>query len=275
MQTVVVPLDGSELSERALAPGLVLARRAGAELRLVSCPWEGVPVDVEAYLADHAAGIDLESVRTVVGQEKPATAVLDAVVGAADPVVCMSTHGHTGMGRVLLGSVAEEVLCAAPCPVLLCGPEMRPESLGSTGSHLVLCTDGSDHAEAVLPAAADLARVLELAVSVVEVVAPNELVMTGEEPPPDEGSAVAQGHLDALVGWLRAAGVEPCRAEQLHGADPAAAVVHHAARLPAAAIAMATHGRSGLARVVLGSITMSVVRHSTCPVLVIRPAVLA
>jgi nucleotide-binding universal stress UspA family protein len=275
MQTVVVPLDGSELSERALGPGLAIARRAGAELRLVACPWEGVPVDVEAYLADHAAGIDLEEVRTVVGHEKPALAVLDAVVGAPDPIICMSTHGHTGVGRALLGSVAEEVICTAPCPVLLCGPEARPESLGFTGSHLVVCTDGSDHARAVLPAAVDLARVLELAVSVVEVVSPNELVMEGEEAPPDELAAAAQSHLDELVGWLTAAGVEPCRAEQLHGADPAAAVVHHAARLPAAAIAMATHGRSGLARVVLGSIAMSVVRRSPCPVLVARPAVLA
>jgi nucleotide-binding universal stress UspA family protein len=275
MQTVVVPLDGSELSERALGPGLALARRAGAALRLVSCPWDGVPVDVEAYLADHAAGIDLEDVSTVVGHEKPALAVLDAVVGAADPIVCMSTHGHTGIGRALLGSVAEEVICTAPCPVLMCGPETRPESLGSTGSHLVVCTDGSGHAEAVLPAAADLARVLQLAVSVVEVVSPNELVMEGEQAPPDEVTAAAQGHLDDLVGWLTAAGVESCRAEQLHGADPAAAVVRHAGRLPAAAIALATHGRSGLARVVLGSIAMSVVRHSTCPVLVTRPAVLA
>jgi nucleotide-binding universal stress UspA family protein len=276
MRTVVVPLDGSELSERALAPALVLARRSDAELRLVSCPWEGVPVDVEAYLADHASNLDLEEVTTVVGEGRPAQAVLDAVVGARDPLVCMATHGHSGVVQALLGSVAEEVLRLAPCPLLLCGPELRPEVFTALGTHLVVCTDGSEHARAVLPASVDLARVMDLDVTIVEVVAADEQQTERAERAAAAPAAAATPDAgpEPMATWLSAAGVGPCRSEQLRGTDVAATIVHHAARLPAAAVALASHGRSGIGRVVIGSVAMSIVRHSPCPVLVVRPPVL-
>jgi nucleotide-binding universal stress UspA family protein len=58
----------------------------------------------------------------------------------------------------------------------------------------------------------------------------------------------------------------------LRALDPAAALVAEEARVPATLVAMATHGRTGLGRVALGSVATRVVHDSRCPVLVIRPA---
>src|SRR5688572_30640866 len=115
--TIVVPLDGSPLAATALEPAAALARRAGADIELVTVTSPGLDtLDDELMLKE--AGGTLEGVTFT-------TAVIEsndldtAIVGAAegdDRLLCMATHGRTGLVRAVLGSTADAVLRRAAQP---------------------------------------------------------------------------------------------------------------------------------------------------------------
>jgi nucleotide-binding universal stress UspA family protein len=188
------------------------------------------------------------------------------VAETADPIVCMTTHGYSGLGQVLLGSVAEEVIGRVRSPLLLVGPSVDPD-LATTFDTVVVCTDGSDDSRSIVPVASDWIRGLRLRAWVVQVLDPDvrrELEKADEALVETNAAyALAQGliHRDGGgVNW-----------DVLHGEDVPDAIVDYASGLPASLIAMATHGRSGLARFALGSVAASVVHSARCPVLVVRP----
>jgi nucleotide-binding universal stress UspA family protein len=134
-ETVLVPLDGSEYSERALATGLELARLTGGKVRLITVvlayPDAHVPAvrrldqqtrrRAEVYLEPfirkaQSNGFDID---WEVAHGEPAQEILRAANAAGAGVIVMSTHGIGAGGRHALGSVAMKVLEAAECPVLL------------------------------------------------------------------------------------------------------------------------------------------------------------
>ncbi len=188
---------------------------------------------------------------------------------ARDPntVVCMSAHGRSGIGQVLLGSVAEAVLRGSERPVLVIGPSVDRGcwqfAHWFADGKLVAAIDGSTVSEAVIPAVAEWARLLGLRAWVVQVVQRAD----GVEPTLDEHDAesAAVRHVAERV----ADAGEPARWEVLAGPHIPASLLDYANRLPASLVVMGTHGRTGLARVALGSVAMHVVHHSHCPVLVI------
>jgi len=140
---IVAPLDGSELAERALPLAAALAERAGAEVLLVqSVAWaamamadpsgygagggtadllEQAQADAHAYLDEvgrRLAGRGL-TVRADVRLEAAAEAILDLAVEQRADLIVMSTHGRSGVGRWVFGSIADRVLRGATSPVLL------------------------------------------------------------------------------------------------------------------------------------------------------------
>jgi nucleotide-binding universal stress UspA family protein len=255
--SIVVPLDGSDLARSALPVGEQLARALGSRVTLLTSGWGSTVEELEAALSAEAAQLDVATDISVVPDTVPATAIAKAVEGTEDAVV-MATHGRSGLGKALLGSVAEDVLKATERPVLLLGPSATPGP-GITGGVMILATDGSTTSGAILPRAARWAAALGHSVHVVSVVRS-----------PDEQTPALQAHLDEAVAAFVAAGV-PVDAEALTGRDPAATLVELAGRLPAAVVAMTTHARTGWNRTALGSVTMKVVHDSPCPVLVQRP----
>ncbi|HEX6419004.1 MAG TPA: universal stress protein [Acidimicrobiales bacterium] len=275
MTTYVVPLDGSHCAERALWPAAAVASRTkGGRLLLVTCEHGGDRAG-EDYLADRAAlyrdAVDVE-VRVVPAE--PDDGILGAVADAARhgaAMLCMATHGHGGLRSVVLGSVAERVVCRSTEPLLVVGPRSEAVLLPGQKGRMVLCSDGSEHASAALPAAADVARRLELAPWLVEVVPPDEAVAFADEPARNRQVEAADARLADLGREIAGHGVTADH-RVLHGADVSGAIVRFAASLPASLVALATHGRSGIARVALGSVAMAVVRQAPCPVLVVRPA---
>lgn len=280
MRTVIVPLDGSAVAERALGPAVALARTTGAELELLQ-----VVVDAAAAADAHLA-LDAVADRLRAGEAEGAERaeraerivvrppiVLEAdwaaecIANAAeqpDSLVCLSTHGSTGVRRALLGSVAEDVVRLAPGPVLLVGPEVPLDDGWAPAGDLLVCADGSDTSEAIVPAAAALGTDTGMTPRVLTV-APSDAPVA----PEDETGYVREvaATLDRTMG--RPTGTTPF--EVLHDQPPGEALVAAARAVPAAAIAMATHGKTGLARVAAGSVTTWVVRHASCPVLVLRP----
>ena len=264
-QTIVVPLDGSALSESALPLAADLASHLGATVNLLSSGWGSTTAKLTGYLEAKGAEVGVDGWSTTVAVDTfPATAIATAVADAdAGAVVVMATHGRSGLGKALLGSVAEDVLKATDRPVLLVGRSAR--SIGSLDHRiLVVSTDGSERSASIIDDAVAWATALQMSVRIVSVTrADGSPVGTADDRPVVE-------RLESLAERFRAVDLE-AQVERVDAKDAATGLVDLANRLPAAMIAMATHGRTGMARTALGSTAMKVVRDAPCPVLVHRP----
>jgi nucleotide-binding universal stress UspA family protein len=134
---VLVPLDGSPLAEQAVERAircvaddgrLVLLRAAEAHASPFRDPSEAQVAAVseaEAYLegaAMRARGAGANDVQTSVWYSPPVEAIVEAARCRKADLIVMSTHGRTGLGRLVLGSVAESVLRATTVPILLIHP---------------------------------------------------------------------------------------------------------------------------------------------------------
>jgi nucleotide-binding universal stress UspA family protein len=266
--TIIVPLDGSEFAERALAPAAALAKRTGARVTLMTSTMGGVVVEPKHYLAEAAARVGIPDAEVVIISDRFVVSGLKMIVAdAADPMVCMSTHGHSGLFVSMLGSNAEEAIRLLRVPMLLVGPNVEP-SLAPQLDSVVVCTDGTATSRAIVPEVLRWIRDLRLRVWVVQVLDPEvrrALEAAGEEP------AVEVGAAHALAKSLLSQDGAGINWEVLHRDDAADAIVDFARGLPASMIAMATHGRGGLARLALGSVAAAVVHDAPRPVLVVRP----
>ena len=199
----------------------------------------------------------------VVPEADPAAAVLLAAE-APGALVCMATHGRGAMAGAVLGSVGEHVVRHSPMPVILVGPELDPVWRLDAGPCVFVGIDGSDPARRAAFAAGDLARALGGRVHLLEVVRPSDVVVVGRVSHPDVEM------LESVTAELRDRGV-PVTYEVTDGFDAADMLVQAAAASGAAVIAVGSHGRSGVSRAALGSVSMRTVRHAPCPVLVVGP----
>lgn len=145
---VVVPLDGSELAERTLPYVVNLVKTGCAEgvvIVNVVEPFDSPYVGVEPAFAgdaypelgeralanskEYIEGIRVRlasqglTVDTRVLEGIPAAAIVDFAKSSGSDLIAIGTHGRTGLGQLMLGSVANKVVHSAPCPVLLIRPE--------------------------------------------------------------------------------------------------------------------------------------------------------
>jgi nucleotide-binding universal stress UspA family protein len=190
----------------------------------------------------------------------------------------MATHGRSGMSRWLLGSVAEKVLRATVNPLLLvrAGEGGTAEAKVKIES-IVVPLDTSPLAEAVLPDVIDLAKVLNLHVVITYAFAIplSAYYGAGDYYSSDYGKLSAQlrdharNYLEEKVMELKRQGLEKVSSVLLEG-SAAEEIIALVRGQSYSILAMCSHGRSGIKRWVLGSVTEKVVRHSGDPVLVIR-----
>lgn len=272
VHVLVVPLDGSEFAERALRPACAFAAQLeNARVVLLSCTW-GDGRRVRAHLDDRAAMFDgVVDVETrIVADVEPTEAIVETVASMPDALLCMATHGRSGLRTAVFGSVAEQVVCRSSRPLVLVGPACRTVLLPGERGRLLVCSDGSHFSDAVVPAAASWGHRLHLDPWVAEVVVPDEAVVYPGQPLGSREIEAASARLDGLAARLGASTLS-ARTEVLHGTPVSRSIADFAVRLPAGLIAMATHGRTGLVRSAMGSVAAEVVRRAPCPVLVARP----
>ena len=140
--TILVPLDGSALAEAALAPAIELARANNAKLVLLrATEAHAAPLTdlteaqvaavrgAEEYLDSvrtRINAVELAAVDTSVWYGPPAEAIVEAARFRRADLIVMSSHGRSGVGRLVLGSVAETVLRASTVPILLLRPSNVP-----------------------------------------------------------------------------------------------------------------------------------------------------
>ena len=304
-RNILVPLDGSPFGEHALPIAYALARRAGAQVHLVRVhePLAAmVPV-----MAGWAPGAEMEQwTREVaesqsayvrgVAEQAPADVrvtprllhgmVLDALEVDAQRIgadlVVMTTHGRGGMARAWLGSIADGLVRRLHIPLLLVRPGMEPPEPCDDPClrRMVVPLDGSSVAETILETAIDFARLMDARLTIVQVLPPPHFfeMLEGSSAPTPRTAGIARmkeesgAYLARVTGELAARGVQ-ATAQVLVDARPAHAIARFAQEGHANLIALATHGRGGAARLLLGSVADKVVRTAPVPLLVLRPRV--
>ena len=301
-RTIVVPLDGSPFAEHALPVAASLARAARARLRLVLVHQLPPPphdrdsaklyVSVEvavrksqrAYLKQVADRLrDRFGVQaTALVPDGPVGPTLTRWINETDPdLVVMTTHGRGAVGRALLGSVADHLVRTAEVPVMLVRPtgsDAPADDAEWSPAEVVVPLDGSPLAEAVLPPAAEIARLFEVPLTLVQVIQP--VLMSTAPPLPfplnyDERITEARrreagDYLEDIAGRLREDGLTATPLTVL-GATAAGPLLELAHADRSRLFAIATRGRGGAGRVVLGSVADKLVRGAEAPVLVVRP----
>lgn len=279
MKRILVPLDGSRLSEAIVPLAEALARDYEAGLLLLralqplgSPDAEAKAQDeAEAYLRTMAADLAARgrSVEWKVWYDEPGRAIADAARYNAADLIVMTTHGRGGLTRLMLGSVAEGLVRQSPVPVLLVRGDLswHPGTLAK----ILVPLDGSELSEAVLPVVAGLAGPFDFAIELLRAIEPipafvaTELSAGHSEEVLRLKEADAEGYLTKLATPLQARGLRVAHSVALGPAVDA--IVRRARESGAGLIAMTTHGRSGVGRLLLGSVAERVLRAAPVPVL--------
>lgn len=309
IQTILVPLDGSELAEQAIPLAVALARASGAALHLthVFVPYAersdmpgmiAANAEFERRLEEERREY-LRSVAERVTQQLPGQVYGDAVrtrairspysetVAVVDrlrrvaaslrpELIVMATHARGGVGRAWLGSVADALIRRVNVPTLLVHPRDDAAPASSLPRHILVPLDGSELAERSIELAARLAVLGDARVSLLRVVIPQLAIMTPSAVMQfniellQQRESEARSYLARVAGQLGPA-VRSVETSVVVSENPAREILEWAREHGVELIAMSTHGRSGVRRFMLGSVADKVVRGAQVPVLLTRP----
>jgi nucleotide-binding universal stress UspA family protein len=302
---ILFPTDFSDSAQHAGRYAASLARAAGARVTIFHVlvpPQPPAEVRPSDWL-DRARDLWQEEERTARGQlqaimESPDFRgiearprlttgavehdLLRAIVSDGPDVVVMGTHGRGLMGRAVLGGVAHKIVRLSPRPVVavrwsgarvrtpwgkvLVGPP--PREGGATFARIVVPLDGSALAEGILGEARAVGAPFGARYALVRAVERPVYPMLDVTGPQLREVDGAVRYLDTVKAGLEAEGLQ-AETEVLFG-SPAAAILEYTEKIEADLIAMATHGRSGLSRWLLGSVAEKVLAGSGVPVLLGR-----
>jgi nucleotide-binding universal stress UspA family protein len=285
---ILVPLDGSPRAMEALEFARTLARASHASLTLLHIePWgESVEslrrdhVDLDALVERlRADGLDAHAIQRFDDPEDGIA--LMATLENADLVV-LAPHLRAGMDALLHPSVTARMLTRSPAPLLIF-PDAMPSIgalslLASPASCILVPLDGSERAEAALPLAMELARCYDRELLLVRASAPPSYPTAPELyiASGDSASASrqqAESYLKDVAARVRDTGLR-ARTLVLAG-PPEAELPALLAREPIGLVILCTHGRSGAARLLLGSVARHLIYHATTPLIVLPPRYLA
>jgi nucleotide-binding universal stress UspA family protein len=307
-RSILVPLDGSRLSERALPTAIALCKRTVARLHIVHVRrMIGAVGPSTDALRDDGAREYLDAVTDRAADEL-GESVSFAILPAEEPelllpsptphgvaeyintyavanridLIVSTTHGRGGLSRAWFGSVTEALLRAADIPLLLIRPEDHEElDLASAApfDHILVALDGSAESERVLRPARELGAASNAHYTILQIVqtpAPMfEAAVIQTVPMIEEAERLRQqAELDLArpAATLNEAGAHVTIVTQLAD-SPANAILQYAREHDVDAIALTTHARRALRRMVLGSVADKVIRGAECPTLVVRRSI--
>ncbi|MDT8285473.1 MAG: universal stress protein [Elusimicrobiales bacterium] len=311
---MMVCLDGSELAESVLpyaaaqalrfnsevvlfravpppapiTPAAPMAAPAPAEAGLLPVGMEHAEAAARKYLEKVGKSLRAKglSVKEAVTTGPAPQALAEYAAAENVDLVALSTHGHSGLVRAIMGSVTDLALRELGLPTLALRPrdgeQARPAGFQPSFKEILVCLDGSPLAAQVLPYATEealrfdakvrLVRVLTVPAAVTAAAGPDKPVMSGEllEESLRGEEAGARAYLDEAAQPLLEKGID-VECVVLQPSATGSAIVEFARARSADLICMATHGRTGLGRVVLGSVTDQVLRESGLPLFMVKP----
>ena len=299
LSKIIIPVDGSDLSEQIIPYCVALSKGLGSSMTLLHVVDTDALPDtaelqhqvhleqlveqertqahaylhkVQAHLKEH----DIQANIEVTAGPTAETIVSMAQNEGAD-LIAMSTHGRSGLARWRTGSVTDKVLHTATVPLLIFRPQDQTTPDEVQLSSVILPLDGSPLAAQAVPLATSVATALKLKVKPIRLVSTGSFAFT--DPYPTGGAEMsvpvmevaendARDYLDKTAEALREKGldVEP----HFMFGEPASQIIELAHETAGSLVVMSTHGRSGLGRFVMGSVADKVLRGSGSPVLIVR-----
>jgi nucleotide-binding universal stress UspA family protein len=300
---ILVPLDGSPLSESILPYAVSLAESLGTPIELLHVidldllrtyfnTQQGRPIDevekqmkahATEYLQKLAASLSKTlNVRQTVALGSAQMMIVAQAEKENGTLLAMATRGHSGVKRWFFGSVADKVLHSATTPLLLFkGSPERILGKDAMIKRVLVPLDGSGLAEQVLSHVTILAKAMNLEVELMRIYSLPMTVGALASPPAypigaqmltvDAFREEAVDYLEAKVQQLREGEGLPEVSHTVTQGEAADQIIEAAHQTQHSLIAMSTHGRSGVGRWILGSVADRVIRQSGDPVFVIRP----
>lgn len=292
-QRLLVPLDGSSLAERALPPAFAIAKALSTNDRCAVDILRVVPplfltIDPVLYaetlhLSEEEAQSYLETIAIEwstadlpITTAVTAGSVAESIIGYTQQtninLIVMSSHGRSGLGRWVYGSVTEKVLRQGCCATLIIRQTVQPPP--EIFHKILVCLDGSLLAEQVLDPIFTIARATQAEITLLRVLTPShlaietyameQLLANVEEMERD----TAEAYLRQLLVKLSPEGLTITTQTAV---GPAAdVIIDTAANQGFDLIAMCSHGRSGISRWVYGSVTEKVLRGAACATFILR-----
>lgn len=290
IKNILFPTDYSVSAEHAFSQAAYLAERYNATLHVLHVadpvpssstvqPLQFSEADVaeELRLSLEEPSTPFQSRKQIVQAERPREggSVSYTILAYAEDhdidVIVMGTHGRSGAERLLMGSVASQVVRLATCPVFTIRHDARVAARGSI-LRILVPVDFSEHAYLAATYATDLAATYGAHLDLIHVIEETALpTIYGIEPMvvqiPDVEQE-AQKALDHIAETARQAGVSV--KIHVHIGHPSRDIIDFAASDGADLIVMATHGLTGLKRFFLGSVAEKIVQHAPCPVFTVK-----
>ena len=285
IDSILVPTDGSEGAETGARHAVGLAADVGADLHTLSV--------VDALeINPSLAGVDEADPKRQF--EASATRAVESVVELADPhldgevpttvewgrpfkriteytasrdidLIVMGTHGRSGLRRLVLGSVAEKVLRATNVPVVMVPPAATVDGVDVEYREILLPTDGSEAAETAVDWGLTLAAIYDGTLHSVYSVDTARFAGEGEMIGVYNAlEQTGEAALDSIRQQASETGVDVTGT--IDTGLPARVIRTYCEDHDIDLIVMGTHGRSGVERYLIGSVTESVVRHAEVPV---------
>jgi nucleotide-binding universal stress UspA family protein len=306
---LLVPLDGSAFAEHAIPLAISIAKRAGAEIEilhvhspLAAIYGEGpvIPIDSlesvhrkhkEQYLDQVISRLSSSTsvtVRPLFFDGDIAGTIGRVAANTEVDLVVMTTHARGIIGRLWLGSVADELVRSLTLPLLLVPPRQAPADFRADRvlKHILLPLDGSAVAEQMITPASRLGELMGADYTLLRVIRPlaafgfplqgselgreAESVLRRSQEVQVDLNKEARQYLDAVARKFDRA-TPTVRKKVVEEDQPAVAILRQAEAQAVDLIALETHGRRGLARMMLGSVADKVVRGASIPVLLHRP----
>ncbi len=293
-KNILVPLDGSRLSEAALESAAVLARTLRAPVTLLHIIEQDAPQEIhherhltkpdeaEAYLREVArrafpAGSNVATHVHTAGVSDVVRSIVEHATNEFNPdLIVMCTHGRGGMRDLLYGSIAQQVVAHGETPLLL----VRPKGTGQAFrlKKILVPLDSESAHDDSLPLSEELARAFDAELYLLSVI-PTFGTLTGEQAAtgsilPAATTALldikeenAGKHLQEHLEALHKSGLR-ATAEVARG-DPASVIVKSAEKEGADVIVLSTHRRAGMSAFWARSVAPNVANRSTLPLLLI------
>lgn len=299
-RVIMVPTDGTGFDREAIRVALRIADRTEATVKLVRvltggsffgavAAAEGTAAAVEIVRSErdralgelYALAAECRSISTAeISTDLHAGPVAEVLQDYARrhevDLIVISTHGRSGLARLSLGSVTDSLIRQTSVPVLVVKPPtsyLNPPS-GRAFRHVVVPLDGSSLAEQILPQIIPLAKLEDAVITLLHILQAGSTTASAVAEPGgawwDRDIELAQDYLVRLAKRLRVNDT-PVRTDIVVSRNVPEAIGDFAAREKADLIAIATHGRGGLARMLRGSVADSIMQSVKGSMLVFKP----
>lgn len=283
IRNVLLPTDGTALAEHAFVQAVFFAGHHAARLHVLHIeiahgdrvgtlvtdpPAESGPFRARLHEAA-AESVGVEIVHADLASESAEEGILEYAKGHDTDLIVMATHGRKGLDHVLIGSTAEAVVRRAPCPVLTVCPSAEHSHVEV--ERIVVPVDFSEHAWVATAYAKGLAQLFGATVHLVHAIDVLPAVGFADTPPVFPTEEMQDDARKALKDvYEESEGpAGPVEFHVLVG-HPAIESLSAAKQLDADLMVISTHGRTGLKRMLMGSVAEQMVQKAPCPVFVVK-----